>query len=143
MTTPQRILALGAAAMLLAGCAGSGDSGSGESADDATTSSTAAAAPTTSGDAQAPPEQLVIDIAIEGGDVTPVNARFQATVGEPIELRVDSDMTDELHVHSTPEHSFDVGIGPAQTFRFTVEVPGRVDVELHRLHKTVATIQVQ
>ena len=138
MTTPQRILVLAAAAMLLAGCAGSGGSGG-----TATTSSSAATEPTTTGDTQAPPDQLVIDIAIEGGDVTPVNARFQATVGEPIELQVASDMTDELHVHSTPEHSFDVGIGPAQTFRFTVEVPGRVDIELHELHKTVATIQVQ
>ncbi|ANI42677.1 hypothetical protein [Mycolicibacterium vaccae] len=142
------MLALAAAAMLLAGCAGSGESrdsesGGGESGGGATTSITAAADSTTSGDAQAPPEQLVIDIAIEGGAVTPVNARFQAAVGEPIELRVNSDMTDELHVHSTPEHSFDVGIGPAQTFRFTVEVPGRVDIELHELHKTVATIQVQ
>lgn len=137
------MLALAAAAMLLAGCAGSGESGGGESGGGATTSTTAAADSTTSGDAQAPPEQLVIDIAIEGGAVTPVNARFQAAVGEPIELRVNSDMTDELHVHSTPEHSFDVGIGPAQTFRFTVEVPGRVDIELHELHKTVATIQVQ
>lgn len=137
------MLALAAAAMLLAGCAGSGESRDGESGGGATTSTTAAADSTTSGDAQAPPEQLVIDIAIEGGAVTPVNARFQAAVGEPIELRVNSDMTDELHVHSTPEHSFDVGIGPAQTFRFTVEVPGRVDIELHELHKTVATIQVQ
>jgi hypothetical protein len=30
-----------------------------------------------------------------------------------------------------------------QTFQFTVGVPGKVDVELHKLNKTIATIQVQ
>ncbi|PRC46902.1 hypothetical protein C6A85_87705, partial [Mycobacterium sp. ITM-2017-0098] len=94
-------------------------------------------------DAQAPPEQLVIDVTIEGGKVTPTNEQLQAEVNEPIVLRVDSDAADQLHVHSTPEHSFDVGIGPAQSFQFTVTVPGRVDVELHELHTTVATIQVR
>jgi hypothetical protein len=33
--------------------------------------------------------------------------------------------------------------GPQQSFQFEVEVPGKVDVELHRLHRVVATITVQ
>ncbi|WP_280471066.1 hypothetical protein [Nocardia cyriacigeorgica] len=36
------------------------------------------------------------------GSVTPVNARLDATVGRPIELVVDSDTEEELHVHATP-----------------------------------------
>jgi hypothetical protein len=119
--------------LLVTGCGG------GESAE-APTSSSASSSTT---ETQAPPEQLVIDVTIKGGKVTPTNEQLQASVGEPIVLRVDSDATDELHVHSTPEHSFDVGIGPAQSFQFTVSVPGRVDVELHDLHATVATIQVR
>lgn len=115
---------MGAAILLAAGCAG-------ESADTAVT------------DARDRPTQLVIDVMIEGGQVSPTNAHLQAGVNEPIVLRVASDVEDELHVHSTPEHSFDVGIGPAQSFQFTVEVPGRVDIELHKLHKLIATIQVQ
>lgn len=94
-------------------------------------------------DPQSPPDQIVIDVVIEAGQVTPTNQQLRASVNEPIVVRVASDATDELHVHSTPEHTFAVGIGPAQTFQFTVEVPGRVDVELHTLHKTIATIQVQ
>ena len=85
----------------------------------------------------------MIDVKIEGGEVTPTNAALRAAVGQPIVLRVDSDGADELHVHSTPEQSFDVAVGAGQTFEFTVEMPGRVDVELHHLDKTVATIQVQ
>jgi hypothetical protein len=30
-----------------------------------------------------------------------------------------------------------------QTFQFSVDVPGNVDVELHHLDRTVATIQVR
>ena len=94
-------------------------------------------------DAQNPPEQLVIDVTIKGGKVTPTNEQLQAGLDEQIVIRVDSDATDELHVHSSPEHTFPVAIGPAQSFQFSVGVPGRVDIELHELGTTIATVQVQ
>jgi hypothetical protein len=92
---------------------------------------------------QAPPTRLVIDVDIKGGNVTPTNEQLQAGLKEQIVVRVSSDAADELHVHSTPEHSFNVEAKPMQSFQFTVDVPGKVDVELHKLNKTVATIQVQ
>ncbi len=79
---------------------------------------------------QAPPTRLVIDVDIKGGNVTPTNEQLQAGAKEQI-------------VHSTPEHSFNVEAKPMQSFQFTVDVPGKVDVELHKLNKTIATIQVQ
>ena len=88
-----------------------------------------------------PPAQLVIDITIAGGGVTPTNAQLEATVGEPIVLRVDSDAADQLHIHSIPEHTFDVEPRAGQSFEFSVDVPGRVDVELHELDRTIATIR--
>ena len=92
---------------------------------------------------QAPPTQLVIDVTIKGGDVTPTNQQLKATVKEQIVIRVNSDAADELHVHSTPEHKFNIESKPMQIFQFTVDVPGKVDVELHNLNKTIATITVQ
>lgn len=86
---------------------------------------------------------LAVDISIKGGVVTPTNAALSARVSEPIVVHVDSDAADELHVHSTPDHSFDIEPKSGQTFQFTVNVPGKVDVELHKLKKTVATITVQ
>ncbi|MCF6390687.1 hypothetical protein L2K20_27285 [Mycobacterium sp. MBM] len=100
------------------------------------------AAPSLS-DQQAPPERVVIDVTIADGRVTPVNQQVQATVRQPIIIRVTSDADDELHVHATPDHTFAVKPGPLQSFQFEVEVPGKVDVELHRLHRVVATITVQ
>ncbi|MDQ2637943.1 MAG: hypothetical protein M3Y83_13805 [Actinomycetota bacterium] len=94
-------------------------------------------------DQQRPTDRVTLDISIEGGQVDPTNAQLQAKVGEPIVVRVNSDAPDELHVHSTPEHTFQIKPEPGQSFQFTVDVPGRVDVELHDAHKTVATIQVR
>jgi hypothetical protein len=86
---------------------------------------------------------LVVNITIAKGQVTPSNATLQATVSEPITLRVTSDAVDELHVHSSPDHKFQVAAAANQTFQFSVDVPGNVDVELHHLDRTVATIQVR
>jgi hypothetical protein len=86
---------------------------------------------------------LVVDITIAKGQVTPSNATLQAKVAQPITLRVTSDATDELHVHSVPDHKFHVAAKANQTFQFSVDVPGNVDVELHHLDRTIATIQVR
>ncbi|MGN2637735.1 hypothetical protein ACTD5D_16370 [Nocardia takedensis] len=86
---------------------------------------------------------VVVDVRIAGGLVTPVDERREARVGQPVELVVDSDAADELHVHATPEHSFPVAVGAGQRFRFTVEVPGRVEVELHHADRTVVTLLVR
>lgn len=85
----------------------------------------------------------VVEITIAKGAVTPTNATLTAKVNQPITLRVTSDADDELHVHSTPEHEFEVKPAADQEFSFTVGVPGSVAVELHHLDRTVATIQVQ
>ena len=89
---------------------------------------------------ETPTDQVVIDVTIAGGNVTPTNKQVQAKVKQPIVVHIDSDVADQLHVHSEPEHTFDIKAAKAQTFTFTVDVPGKVDVELHHLDKTVATI---
>jgi hypothetical protein len=85
---------------------------------------------------------LTVEVTIAKGQVTPVNATLQARVHQPITFWVTSDVADELHVHSVPDHEFEIAAAPNQTFQFSVDVPGNVDVELHHLDRTVATIQV-
>ncbi|MFC9664149.1 hypothetical protein ACFVJ5_28290 [Nocardia sp. NPDC127606] len=84
-----------------------------------------------------------IDIRIANGAVSPANTRTEAAVGQRIVLRVDSDATDELHVHSAPTHTFPVAAASGQQFDFTVTVPGRVEIELHHLGRTVTTLLVR
>jgi hypothetical protein len=119
---------LAAAALIAVGCGGT---------DTATSGSSNAGGP------PSPPARLVVDVTIKGGQVTPTNKPLQGAVGEPIVIKVNSDAADEVHVHSTPEHEFGVEAKDGQQFQFTVDVPGKVDVELHELKKTIATITVQ
>lgn len=93
--------------------------------------------------APAPADRTTVDITIAEGSVTPTNGLATASVGKPIILQVASDTADQLHVHSVPEHTFAVEPRPDQSFEFTVNVPGQVDVELHDLNRTVVTIQVR
>jgi len=129
--------ALMAAALLTAGCGGQGQNYT------ELTSSATAANPSELPDHQTPPDRLVFKLVIKDGNVTPTNDQFEAAVGQPIIFQIDSDAADELHVHSNPEHSFPIEAKPNQMFQFTVDVPGKVDVELHELNKTVATITVR
>ncbi|NEW38129.1 hypothetical protein GV793_04290 [Nocardia cyriacigeorgica] len=124
-------LVLGIGAMTL-GCSTS---------EEAAPAQTTAAQASATGSAAA--DAVVIEVRIAGSSVTPVNARLDATVGQPIELVVDSDVEEELHVHATPEYTFPVRPEAGQRFRFTVEVPGRVEIELHGSHRTVAMVDVR
>jgi heme/copper-type cytochrome/quinol oxidase subunit 2 len=89
------------------------------------------------------PGDLTVNVTIADRQVTPANATLQAKVGRPITFHVTSDATDELHVHSVPDHEFEIAAAPNQTFQFTVDVPGSVEVELHHLDRTIATVQVR
>jgi|SRR4051812_12088310 hypothetical protein len=123
----------------VAGCGGAKNSNS-------TTSSSSSAAQQPSSSQQQQQQSapgLAIDISITNGNVNPTNGEFKAKVGQPIQLRVNSDVPDQLHVHSVPDHTFPVEAKPGQTFQFTVDVPGTVEVELHKLDRTIGTIQVQ
>lgn len=137
MTKTKTFAILAVTAVITAACGGSNNGQSASSTAPSTVS------PSDMSNNQAPPSRLVIDVNIKGGDVTPTNAQYQAGVKEQIVIRVNSDAEDELHVHSTPDHSFKVEAKPMQSFQFAVDVPGKVDVELHHLNKTVATIAVQ
>jgi hypothetical protein len=141
-TTLTTLTALTAAALITAGCGGSTSSDTATSGSSAPATPSSTAAPQMS-DQQEPPARLVIDVTIKGGEVTPTNAQFDANAKEPIVVRVNSDVADQLHVHSNPEHTFDIEPKIGQSFQFTVDVPGNVDIELHQLNRTVATVTVQ
>lgn len=132
-----------AAALLAAACGGGGGSQSDGSSSAAAAPSASTINPSDMTDQQQPPNRLTIDVAIQGGNVTPTNAELQGKVGEPIILNVTSDVADELHVHSVPDHTFAVEAKPNQRFQFTVDVPGKVEIELHDLNRVVASVQVQ
>jgi plastocyanin len=139
--TARVIVAALAIIALVAGCGGSKTGGPGSGGRSSAGPSSSAGQSSQS--SQQTPAGLVVDVTINHGAVTPANAELTAKVGQPITFRVTSDGADELHVHSVPDHEFEVEAKPDQTFTFTIDVPGQVEVELHKLDRTVATISVQ
>jgi hypothetical protein len=148
-------------ALMLAGCGGGGSDTSGAASEEQTTSPSASApgespsdSPSESpsddasddstdspGDVETEDDAVEIEIEIENGRVTPSGKRVDVQVGERIRFKVDSDVADELHVHSTPEHTFAVQPGDDdKEFEFTLNQPGVVDVELHELGDVIVSI---
>ena len=129
---------IGSAVATVAACSSAPSSSVSPSAAPSPSAQSPATASSTSAEAG-----TIIDVTITNGAVTPTNAEVQAVTGQPIVLQVSSDAADSLHVHSVPEHVFDIAAGLGQRFEFTVDIPGRVAVELHDLHVTVVTIEVR
>ena len=86
---------------------------------------------------------MIIDIFEDNGEITPDDAKVvKVGVGQEIQLNVTSDADDEIHVHSDPEHEFEVKAGEDQKFTFTIDSPGTYDVESHELEVTLVKLQV-
>jgi hypothetical protein len=86
----------------------------------------------------------VIDITLNGNDVTPNGDTIDVQVGQPIQLKVTADKPGEIHVHSSPkEQEFEYHAG-SQTFTLTpIPAPGRTTVESHTLDKTLFILQAK
>jgi len=98
-----------------------------------------------SGDADASAgteEPVVIDVTIADGHVHPSGETVEADVGQEIEVRVDSDAADVLHVHSSPEHEYTIKPTEDQVFRFAIDNPGQVEIEAHETETLVAEVVV-
>lgn len=126
------------------GCGTEADTSSDSAANSATANTTTPKTTTPSATTPSSPgNALTIEVSIEAGSVAPTNERIEAVVGEPIAVRVDSDAADELHVHSVPDHTFDIEAAQGQVFEFVVDVPGQVALELHDSGRTIATLLVR
>ncbi|WP_135459505.1 hypothetical protein [Mycobacterium sp. DL99] len=137
------IVLASALALVTAGCGGSDETQKTDGSAGSATPTATTVNPSDMTNQQQAPTRLLIDVTIKGGEVTPTNQPLQGKVGQPIVVRVNSDAADELHVHSNPEHSFKIEPRNGQQFQFTVDVPGTVDIELHQLNRTIASVQVQ
>lgn len=143
-------------AMTVAGCGGSDESmqtSEGTPSPTATPSTPSQSTPSPSTPSESSPspssrsestpadDAVEIEVEVENGQVTPSGQRVDVEVGQPIRFVVDSDAADEIHVHSTPEHTFTFPAGADdRTFEFKLTQPGVVEAELHELGDVVVTI---
>jgi hypothetical protein len=86
---------------------------------------------------------VVVHITEKGGKIDPVGEVVKVSTGQQIDLVVTSDATDQIHVHSEPEHEFHVKAGDEdKKFSFSVETPGTIEVESHGLEVTILKLEV-
>lgn len=83
-----------------------------------------------------------IEIAFAAGQVTGGARRESVRLGERIRLRVTSDVTDEVHVH-TYDVMVAVVAGQPAVLELTATIPGRHEVELENKRKQLLTLEVR
>jgi hypothetical protein len=144
LTSLAATLALLAA---LAGCAGPADE---QPADQAapSPSETATSSDATSSDKKPAmpkpeePEGSVLEVVIDGEEVSPNSQRIELARGKPLVIEFRSDRAGELHVHSKPEQFVEFPAG-SSTRELVIDVPGLVEVEEHETGAVVAQLAVQ
>lgn len=85
----------------------------------------------------------VVKIAIKDGKATPQGDRVEVKVGDKVTFEMSSDAAEEIHVHSDPEHSYELVPGETVTESFTLKRPGQVAVEAHHLGVTIVQLVVR
>ncbi len=87
------------------------------------------------------PGDADLTITIEGGRVAPSAQSLTASAGVPIRIRIRSDRSGALHVHSAPEQTLEFEAGDT-TVDLVVQTPGRVQIEEHASNVVVAEVRV-
>ena len=128
---------LAAAALLtLAACGGGDDSPT--MASDSSTPTTVSAGPTTSSATAA----TVLGVTVRGGSVVDGASRQRATLGQPVTVRVTSDVADEVHVHGY-DKTVPVAAGRTAEVTFVANIPGVFEVEFEKSHKVLFSLEVR
>jgi heme/copper-type cytochrome/quinol oxidase subunit 2 len=144
MARPRQVLA-GAVLIcfLLAGCGS--DDGDGQAAATTAAATTATSSATSTIEATTSTAGFsgkLIEIRVIGDQVETAERRVTVATGEKVRIRVQSDVADEVHVHSY-DLKKDVAPGKPAVIEFTADVPGSFEVELEEAHRKLIDLQVQ
>jgi hypothetical protein len=104
-----------------------------------TISPTTTDAPTTTTTAVVP-DVLEIQISYESGAVDG-GGRIEVPLGEPVVIRIDSDVADEGHLHGYDIY-VDVEPGGTGVIEFVADIPGIFELELERTGVLLADLEV-
>lgn len=82
-----------------------------------------------------------IDVEVRLGRILAGPRVVQVERGQQVQLTVDADVEDKVHVHGYDLYS-PVSAGAPATLTFAAEIPGQFDVELERSRLGLVEIQV-
>jgi hypothetical protein len=86
-------------------------------------------------------EEERVQIEVEGQRV-PNPATIEVTQGQRVSLRVEADVSDEVHVHGY-ELLTDLSPGERATITFRADIPGVFEIELERAGQLLAQLEVR
>lgn len=84
-----------------------------------------------------------IEVSIQDGRTEPSGDVVKVRTDEQVTVKITSDIDDEVHVHSTPDHSFQVAPGEQVEESFSFGAPGTYEMESHRLKKLIVKFEVR
>jgi hypothetical protein len=88
---------------------------------------------------------VTVTITEKNGSISPDDGHVvDVDRGQEVQLVVTTDADDEIHVHSIPEHEFEVRASASahKLPPFVIKTPGRFVIESHGLDVTLVTLQV-
>jgi heme/copper-type cytochrome/quinol oxidase subunit 2 len=88
-----------------------------------------------------PPDVITIRISVPG-DTAPTVRRYSVKQGRQVELVVQSEIADEVHVHGY-DLMADVAPGSPATIEFEATAPGRFEIELEEHKLPIAELEVR
>ena len=87
------------------------------------------------------PEQLAARYVLRNGQLVSGPQRISVRRGQQVNISIDTDSDDELHVHGYDLH-LNLQAGEPATLGFVADKTGRFELELHQAHQTLAALEV-
>lgn len=84
----------------------------------------------------------VVELEVAGGKVSGVDDVVEVRLGETLEIRVTSDVDEEVHVHGY-DRTAELKAGETTTLRFKADIPGVFEVELEESGSPLFELRVQ
>ena len=98
-------------------------------------------APSAAPTSAAPAPVRTVSVRYAGGAVTGTSGREQVRLGEPVVLRIASDVAEQVHVHGYDLEA-DIPAGGSTDVSLTATIPGVFEVELHESGKALFQLRV-
>ena len=137
---PKRLLVVVACgtAVLAIAC---GSSSSPKAASSSATTGSSTSSSTTTTVVASSSSGTAIHVTVKGGKVDGGVQTTDVSLGATVDLVVDSDIADEVHVHGYDKKG-DVEAGGSVTVTFAADIPGQFEVELENAHLKILELRV-
>lgn len=145
MTWPSRklivALMLVAGALLAAGCGSQPNSTVGGASSPAAPGPAAPSSSAAPGPEAGAAAERTLRLSYADGEVSGNTGRVPVALGATVTVLVRSDVADELHLHGY-DRRVPVPAGGSATLRFTADIPGVFELELHETGVALASLEV-